>query len=135
MVHDAAGHHFESDEVRTEEHVLTPDAEAFFGMLEKSREPLWDNCTRAGDVDKVVALFADLRTSGTGKGDAASPPPNVLCYNTLVNALAEAGRLEEARVAFDEMLAAGVAPNASSDRKSTRLNSSHSGESRMPSSA
>ncbi|KAM0838567.1 hypothetical protein ACQ4PT_060895 [Festuca glaucescens] len=67
---------------------------------------------RAGDVDQVVALFAELRTSGTGKGDAS--PPNVLCYNTLVNALAEAGRLEEARVAFDEMLAAGVAPNASS---------------------
>ncbi|XP_051213875.1 uncharacterized protein [Lolium perenne] len=71
---------------------------------------------RAGDVDQVVALFADLRTSGAGagagKGDAS--PPNVLCYNTLVNALAEAGRLEEARVAFDEMLAAGVAPNASS---------------------
>uniref|UniRef100_A0ACD5U7L1 Uncharacterized protein n=1 Tax=Avena sativa TaxID=4498 RepID=A0ACD5U7L1_AVESA len=66
---------------------------------------------RAGDVDQVLALFAELRTYGAGKGDAS--PPNVLCYNTLVNALAEAGRVEEAYGAFDEMLAAGVAPNAS----------------------
>ena len=35
----------------------------------------------------------------------------------------------------DEVNVAGVAPIMIRDRKSTRLNSSHSGESRMPSSA
>ncbi|KAL5208064.1 hypothetical protein ABZP36_032499 [Zizania latifolia] len=67
---------------------------------------------RAGDVDGVLALFGELRTSATNDGGGA--PPNVLCYNTLINALAEAGRAGEALKAFDEMLASGVAPNASS---------------------
>lgn len=67
---------------------------------------------RAGDVDQVLALFAELRRSVPCGGGCALP--NVLCYNTLFNALAEAGRVGEAVVAFDEMLAAGVAPNVSS---------------------
>ncbi|KAF6990481.1 hypothetical protein CFC21_007668 [Triticum aestivum] len=60
---------------------------------------------RAGDVDQVLARFAELRASGT---------PSVLCYNTLMNALVEAGHVKDAHDAFGEMLAAGVAPNASS---------------------
>ncbi|XP_062224603.1 pentatricopeptide repeat-containing protein At1g09900-like, partial [Phragmites australis] len=64
---------------------------------------------RAGDVDEVVDLFAKLRSSASSAGVA----PNVLCYNTLINALAEAGREGEARKAFDEMLAARVLPNES----------------------
>ena len=68
---------------------------------------------RAGDVDKVLALFVELKTSGTSKNGDSSPP-NVLCYNTLVNALAEAGRVVEAYNVFVEMREAGVAPNTSS---------------------
>lgn len=89
---------------------------------QRQKQPRWQrerDCNvamkalaRAGDVDQVLALFAELRASGTGKDDAS--PPNVLCYNTLVNALAEAGRVGEATDAFDEMLAAGVEPNVSS---------------------
>uniref|UniRef100_A0A0E0JZ55 Pentacotripeptide-repeat region of PRORP domain-containing protein n=1 Tax=Oryza punctata TaxID=4537 RepID=A0A0E0JZ55_ORYPU len=66
-----------------------------------------------GDVDEVVAVFAELKRTA-GEGGDGGPPPNVLCYNTLANALAEAGREGEALKAFDEMLASGVAPNASS---------------------
>jgi pentatricopeptide repeat protein len=65
---------------------------------------------RAGDVDQVVHLFSDLMLSTSSAG----VPPSVLCYNTLLNALVEAGRAVEARSVFDGMLAAGVAPNASS---------------------
>ncbi|OEL37119.1 Pentatricopeptide repeat-containing protein [Dichanthelium oligosanthes] len=65
---------------------------------------------RAGDVDQVVDLFSELMLSAASAGAA----PSVLCYNTLLNAQAEAGRAAETRMAFDGMLAAGVAPNASS---------------------
>ncbi|CAM0957507.1 unnamed protein product [Alopecurus aequalis] len=81
-------------------------------QLERDCNVAMKALARAGDVDQVLALFVELRTSGSGEGNVS--PPNVLCYNTLVNALAEAGRVEEAQDAFDEMLAAGVAPNASS---------------------
>ncbi|KAJ1299103.1 hypothetical protein BS78_01G505500 [Paspalum vaginatum] len=64
----------------------------------------------AGDgVDEVVGLFEELKLFASSAGAA----PNVLCYNTLLNALAEAGRVEEVGRAFDEMVAAGVAPSAS----------------------
>lgn len=65
---------------------------------------------RAGHVDQVVDLFADLMLSASSAG----VQPSVLCFNTLLNALAEDGRAAEARGVFDGMLAAGVAPNASS---------------------
>ncbi|TVU32283.1 hypothetical protein EJB05_24007, partial [Eragrostis curvula] len=65
----------------------------------------------AGDVDEVVDLFTELRRRFAGAGAGLSP--NVLCYNTFLNALAEAGRVEDVGLAFDEMLAAGVAPNVS----------------------
>lgn len=65
---------------------------------------------RAGDIEQVVDLFAELMLSASSAGMA----PSVLCYNTLLNALAEDGRAVETRKVFDEMLAAGVAPNASS---------------------
>ncbi|XP_062218690.1 pentatricopeptide repeat-containing protein At5g64320, mitochondrial-like isoform X2 [Phragmites australis] len=78
--------------------------------LERDCNVLMKALTRAGDVDQVVDLFAELRHSASRAGVV----PNVLCYNTLLNALAEAGREGEARKAFDEMLAAGVLPNASS---------------------
>ncbi|KAI5021791.1 hypothetical protein ZWY2020_058521 [Hordeum vulgare] len=87
-------------------------------QLERDCNVAMKALARAGEVDQVLALFTELRASRAGS-DGASPP-NVLCYNTLVNALAEAGRVEEAHHAFDEMLAAGVAPNASS---STSLSS------------
>uniref|UniRef100_A0A0D9VFH6 Pentacotripeptide-repeat region of PRORP domain-containing protein n=1 Tax=Leersia perrieri TaxID=77586 RepID=A0A0D9VFH6_9ORYZ len=64
----------------------------------------------AGDVDGVFAVFDELKRAGADGG----APPNVLCCNTLVNALAEAGRAGEALKVFEEMLASGVAPNASS---------------------
>ncbi|PAN46333.1 hypothetical protein PAHAL_9G177800 [Panicum hallii] len=65
---------------------------------------------RAGDVAQVADLFAELAHSASAAGAA----PGVLCYNTLLNALAEHGRAAEARGVFDGMLAAGVAPTASS---------------------
>ncbi|TVU33194.1 hypothetical protein EJB05_24982, partial [Eragrostis curvula] len=64
---------------------------------------------RAGDVDQVVDIFADLRRSASSAGAA----PGVLCYNTLLNALAEAGRFGEVDGAVAEMEAAGVPLNVS----------------------
>ncbi|KAL6912224.1 hypothetical protein ACP4OV_001029 [Aristida adscensionis] len=64
---------------------------------------------RAGDVEQVVELFAELSRSASSAGTA----PNVLCYNTLLNALAEAGRAMEVRCVLGKMVMAGVVPNAS----------------------
>jgi pentatricopeptide repeat protein len=64
---------------------------------------------RSGEVDQVVGLFAGLRSSASSVGAA----PGVLCYNTLLNALAEAGRVGEVDAALDEMEAAGVPLNVS----------------------
>jgi pentatricopeptide repeat protein len=60
---------------------------------------------RSGEVDQV----AGLRSSASSVGAA----PGVLCYNTLLNALAEAGRVGEVDAALDEMEAAGVPLNVS----------------------
>ncbi|XP_002461275.2 pentatricopeptide repeat-containing protein At1g09900 isoform X3 [Sorghum bicolor] len=79
-------------------------------QLERDCNLAMKGLARAGDVDQVVHLFSDLMLSATSAG----VPPSVLCYNTLLNALAEDGRAVEARRVFDGMLAAGVAPNASS---------------------
>ena len=67
MVHDAAGPSFDRDE-RIEE-PLTPDAEAFFSMLEKSKEPLWNGCTKHTVLSATAALLnlkADLGMSNEG---------------------------------------------------------------------
>ncbi|OEL26299.1 Pentatricopeptide repeat-containing protein [Dichanthelium oligosanthes] len=66
--------------------------------------------SRAGDVEQVVDLFYELMLSASTAGVV----PSVLCYNTLLNALVEDGRAADTRKVFDEMLAAGVAPNTSS---------------------
>ncbi|CAD6216534.1 unnamed protein product [Miscanthus lutarioriparius] len=79
-------------------------------QLERDCNLAMKELARAGDVDQVVHLFSDLMLSASSAG----VPPSVLCYNTLLNALAEEGRAVEARRVFDGMLAAGVAPNASS---------------------
>ncbi|CAN6304457.1 unnamed protein product [Urochloa humidicola] len=65
---------------------------------------------REGDAAQVADLFAELALSASTAGAAA---PSVLCYNTLLNALVEAGLAAEARGVFDGMLASGVAPTAS----------------------
>uniref|UniRef100_J3KV95 Pentacotripeptide-repeat region of PRORP domain-containing protein n=1 Tax=Oryza brachyantha TaxID=4533 RepID=J3KV95_ORYBR len=83
------------------------------GRLERDYNVAMKALALSGDVDEVLAVFAELRRSLADAGDGGAAP-NVLCYNTLVNALAEAGRTEEALRALDEMLASGVAPNASS---------------------
>ncbi|KAK3152883.1 hypothetical protein QOZ80_2BG0164870 [Eleusine coracana subsp. coracana] len=88
---------------------------------QQRRQRLWLNLERdcniemkalahAGDVDEVVDLFAELRRRfAAGAGVA----PNVLCYNTLLSALADAGRVEEVGGVFEEMCEWGVAPNVS----------------------
>ncbi|CAN6310345.1 unnamed protein product [Urochloa humidicola] len=65
---------------------------------------------REGDAAQVADLFAELALSASTAGAAA---PSVLCYNTLLNALVEAGLAAEARGVFDGMLTSGVAPTAS----------------------
>jgi pentatricopeptide repeat protein len=77
--------------------------------VERDCNVLMKALARSGEVDQVVDLFAELRLSASSAGAA----PGVLCYNTLLNVLAEAGRVVEIDAALDEMEAAGVPLNVS----------------------
>ena len=69
-----------------------------------------------GDLDGAIALYREAAAL-----DRFSPAP----WFNVGNALLDQGRWEDAHAAFSQAV----------DRKSTRLNSSHMSESRMPSSA
>nr|CAD1837064.1 unnamed protein product [Ananas comosus var. bracteatus] len=71
--------------------------------------------SRGGAIEEVLRLFNEL------KGSECSP--NVLCYNTVINALVIADRPREAQAMFDEMLLSGVAPNVSSYNILVKLHS------------
>ncbi|KAL6633653.1 hypothetical protein ACP70R_026324 [Stipagrostis hirtigluma subsp. patula] len=92
--------------------------------LERDCNVLMKALARAGDVDRVVEVFAELRRSASSAGVA----PNVLCFNTLLNALVGARPAAEVRAAFDEMLGAGVAPNASTLNILVKLHAWHSAD-------
>ncbi|KAK3152575.1 hypothetical protein QOZ80_2BG0160890 [Eleusine coracana subsp. coracana] len=77
--------------------------------MERDYNVLMKALARAGEVDQLVDLFAELRRSSSSAGAA----PSVLCYNTLLNALAESGRVAEVDAALAEMDVAGVPPNVS----------------------
>ncbi|XP_074587083.1 uncharacterized protein LOC141842974 [Curcuma longa] len=67
---------------------------------------LMKSFSRSGDVEEVIRLFRELMLW--------HPIPNALCYNTLISSLVVADRYDDVEKVFDEMLASGVAPTASS---------------------
>lgn len=67
---------------------------------------LMKHFSRIGNIGEVLRLFSEMRCSNCDI--------NVLCYNTVINALVMSGRAKDAQDLFDEMLMSGVAPNVSS---------------------
>jgi pentatricopeptide repeat protein len=59
-----------------------------------------------GNIGEVLRLFSEMRYSNCDV--------NVLCYNTVMNALLILGRPKDSQDLFDEMLQSGVAPNVAS---------------------
>ena len=89
-------------------------------------------------VFQPIVRLADLSTIGY-EGLARFPtPPGLIALppDVILAAAARSGLRDDLEVAcWSAIASAGVPPEGRIDRKSTRLNSSHSGESRMPSSA
>jgi pentatricopeptide repeat protein len=59
-----------------------------------------------GNIGEVLRLFSEMRYSNCDV--------NMLCYNTVMNALVLSGRAKDTQDLFDEMLLSGIAPNVSS---------------------
>ena len=87
-----------------------------------------------GLFDETLVGNAPAVLELTNQGLAEGMTPSSILFDALIPALEEVGaRFERGDFFVPEMLISGKA--MSGDRKSTRLNSSHSQQSRMPSSA
>ena len=84
-------------------------------------------------VENDLVIVAPVRVSGCVKRDRQNTERPTGVRSRLSSSVAEAAASMRSSHRLP-MMAAAVAGSAE-DRKSTRLNSSHSGESRMPSSA
>ena len=86
------------------------------------------------EIDRALHALAsgggDLPDHANRLGGILFSPPRVLVVGRL-----KAGKSTLVNALIGENVAATGALETTKDRKSTRLNSSHSGESRMPSSA